>query len=419
MIEMEGQPSFTCDIDVFGSVGSIGADGVGEIGLAELVNRLRSDGIQSTAVKKVVSGYCNVGLLMDDSRSSIHFLHLEPKFGFLAESLKAARLVDLKFHRKHLLGLTTDGRVVGGGSNQFGQLGIGTIPGPSMNNLAIVPKLVNVICIATGESHSAACTADGNIYTWGSSFYGQCSGSRAIHLTPSSVHGIPPMCSVVCGAYFTLAVSATGGDVYGWGDNTSSQLGLGQFATCIRRPCRIPLPHSVVKLSCGYGHAAALGSDGMLVVWGLNSSGQIGIQGTSCGKTPSVLDVDPDLINKNHVVDVLCGPNFTALLDTSGRVFTFGSDTPKGRLGRPKGGGRLEPGRIQRIDEKKVHRITECSSALLCQTATTISRVDISTVCASGGTLITIYGYAIANIKGFAWIKFCYKPYVRCCLLFL
>lgn len=67
---------------------------------------------------------------------------------------------------KHVLVLTTDGQVLAWGANEFGQLGLGH------NSVVHSPHLVEslqeeiVVEISCGSSHSAAITADGQLFTW-------------------------------------------------------------------------------------------------------------------------------------------------------------------------------------------------------------------------------------------------------------
>ncbi|SPQ98455.1 unnamed protein product (mitochondrion) [Plasmodiophora brassicae] len=114
-----------------------------------------------------------------------------------------------------------------------------------------------------------------------------------------------------------------------------------------------------------------------------------------------------------RAIEVLCGPNFSCVLDTAGNVTTFGSDSPRGRLGRP-GEKTDDPGRISvaAASGRPVCRIAQCASALICATATSISHIDVSSLCASGGTLITLFGNGMASINGLVWVRFRYLPYL-------
>lgn len=63
----------------------------------------------------------------------------------------------------------------------------------------------------------------------------------------------------------------------------------------------------------------------------LNACGQLGLPGRgSRVRAPTRLDLTmPDGC---RAIEVLCGPNFSCVLDTAGNVTTFGSDSPRGEI---------------------------------------------------------------------------------------
>ena len=72
----------------------------------------------------------------------------------------------------HSLLLTSTGRVLSFGSAQYGQLGHGFDAGKQLSD-CLRPRYIEAlkhekcICVAAGELHSGAVTADGDVYTWG------------------------------------------------------------------------------------------------------------------------------------------------------------------------------------------------------------------------------------------------------------
>jgi hypothetical protein len=87
---------------------------------------------------------------------------------------------------------------------------------------------------------------------------------------------------VNCGKYHTAAISADG-DVYAWGLNDSGQLGLGSRSVKAPTPAKIEAfsGRGIVQLACGQYHTLALTQDGEVYSMGfggsfLNGAGGLG-----------------------------------------------------------------------------------------------------------------------------------------------
>ena len=87
-----------------------------------------------------------------------------------------------------------------------------------------------IASVAVGSSHMVALARDGSAWTWGSGEYGRCGNGRASQPLPAPVALLTERSSrclsVAAGAAHSLAATAAG-EVWGWGKNETSQLGLG------------------------------------------------------------------------------------------------------------------------------------------------------------------------------------------------
>ena len=85
----------------------------------------------------------------------------------------------------HSLLLTSTGRVLSFGTANYGQLGHGYDAGKQLSD-QLRPRYIDafknerIICVAAGELHSGAVTADGDVYTWVSSL--SCIHLHALYL---------------------------------------------------------------------------------------------------------------------------------------------------------------------------------------------------------------------------------------------
>ena len=213
----------------------------------------------------------------------------------------------------HTVALLTDGSVLAWGDNSSGQLGDGT------TTTALTPVRV----CAAGQSapcssflsgitslgpglldHSLAVGPGGAVFAWGNNFFGQLGdGSTTDRPIPGQVCAVGQ--SAPCSSFLTgitavaggslshsVALDA-GGSVYGWGFNSSGQLGDG---TTVNRsvpvqacavgqtaPCSSFLT-GATAISAGTFHSVALLSGGSVLAWGFNSGGQLG-DGTTANRS--------------------------------------------------------------------------------------------------------------------------------------
>jgi alpha-tubulin suppressor-like RCC1 family protein len=145
--------------------------------------------------------------------------------------------------------------------------------------------------IAVGHDHTCARRTDGSVLCWGDNRFGQLSGGDEMRRVPALVEGLAGRATqLALGDGFTCA-RMDDGTVHCWGRGEMGQLGAearescaGDMA-CARAAQRVPGLGGVVQVAAGAAHACALETDGQVVCWGLNGSGQVG-DGTLGGHAP-------------------------------------------------------------------------------------------------------------------------------------
>ena len=141
---------------------------------------------------------------------------------------------------------------------------------------------LQVASISCGNYHTAACTLDGQLYTWGANTDGQLGlddfGDRASPHRVTLTHSSRPL-QVACGGRHTIVLGERS-EVWSCGCNLHGQLGHGEdFGTePLKRLIEIDAlsDERVVLVACGGAHSAAVCDDGTLYTWGKNHNGQLG-----------------------------------------------------------------------------------------------------------------------------------------------
>ncbi|XP_030741270.1 X-linked retinitis pigmentosa GTPase regulator [Echinops telfairi] len=184
--------------------------------------------------------------------------------------------------------------------------------------------------ITCGDEHTAVITGTNKLYMFGSNNWGQLGlGTKSSVLKPTCVKALKPekVKFAACGRNHTL-VSTEGDHVYATGGNNEGQLGLGDVEerNTFQRIDFFSAQHKIKQLSAGSNTSAVLTEDGELFMWGDNSEGQIGL-----GEVPSICVPRQVSIGK-PISWISCGYYHSAFITTDGKLYTFG-EPESGKLG--------------------------------------------------------------------------------------
>ncbi|KAI5163338.1 regulator of chromosome condensation [Nematocida ausubeli] len=174
------------------------------------------------------------------------------------------------------------------------------------------------------------------VYSWGAGDAGQLGteteegmSTKPIEITYFSNKRIV---EVVCGGMHSLALSIDG-SVYSWGCNDEGVLGR---CGNEEEPSKIVFPNNVKikKVVAGDSISAAVDENDELWTWGL-FRGPGGVIGHSINKDESVCKMAkaPLKMDGIKVAQVQAGCNHLAVIDTKGKLYTWG-DGENGKLGR-------------------------------------------------------------------------------------
>lgn len=240
------------------------------------------------------------------------------------------------------LALGSDGNVYAWGDDDGGQIGDGSIVGGGVSTPAPVslPAGVTATAVSAGGT-GFALGSDGKIYAWGNGPLGN--GTDVSSATPVQVSlpGGVAATAISTGNAANLAVGSDG-SIYAWGNDQVGQLGNGTTGL-FDSPVRVSLPGGVAAtaVSEGYYSSLALGSDGNVYSWGLNSYGQLGDGSTTNSTTP----VRVSLPSGVKATAVSAGYLMSAALGSDGNIYAWGSNAD-GDLGDASSADSTTPAQV-------------------------------------------------------------------------
>jgi hypothetical protein len=148
--------------------------------------------------------------------------------------------------------------------------------------------------LTAGTDHTCGVTADGSAYCWGSNQSGQIGvgSTGGVMATPAAVSGGRRWGAISAGPSETCGVTLDGSGQC-WGANPSGGLGNGSW-NASAEPATVATTNSWSSLTVGSGHACGRTVNGFGYCWGLNDVGQVGdgTNGTANNRSiPSFISV--------------------------------------------------------------------------------------------------------------------------------
>ncbi|TVP85557.1 MAG: hypothetical protein EA375_04305 [Acholeplasmataceae bacterium] len=212
-----------------------------------------------------------------------------------------------------------------------------------------------VIALSFGETHAAALTSQGHLLTWGYNTYGQLGdGTTNGRRSPADItshfnlQAGETIIQVSLGSQHSAALTSQG-RVFTWGVSWSGRLGNGTpdvdvYSTPIDITDHFGLQigETIIQLSLGAEHSTALTSAGRLFLWGKNEHGQLG-DGTNTDRHHPIDITDHfGLAGHETIIRVSLGNSHSIALTSMDRVFTWGANS-SGQLGDGSGSPRNMP----------------------------------------------------------------------------
>jgi len=230
------------------------------------------------------------------------------------------------------LAIQTNGTLWAWGNNSYGQLGFSdqtNRSSPVQIGALSIWTQVAVGGLGISSAHVMAIQSPGTLWSWGLNSFGQLGNNSTTFIpvySPVQVGTLSTWTQVACGYNYTAAIQSPG-TLWTWGLNSSGQLGLNTPTTNnASSPVQIGAVNYWTQVAAGAGHIVAIQSPGTLWSWGNNTQGQLGLSDTTNRSSPVQIG------SSSLWTQVACGPYFTTALQTPGTLWAWGNNS-FGQLG--------------------------------------------------------------------------------------
>jgi alpha-tubulin suppressor-like RCC1 family protein len=211
----------------------------------------------------------------------------------------------------HTAAIKTDGTLWIWGRGNNGALGNGVTTGTRSTPITTFAGGTNWKQVDCGNLHTTAIKTDGTLWTWGAGTSGQLGNTGGTdRSTPiTTFPGGNNWKQVSSGTTYTAAIK-TDGTLWTWGGGNYGRLGNNNTTANQLTPVTTFSGGTNWKqVSCGYGLASAIKTDGTLWTWGNGSFGQLGNADTANKLTPVTT-----FAGGTNWKQVNCGREFTAAI---------------------------------------------------------------------------------------------------------
>lgn len=216
----------------------------------------------------------------------------------------------------HILALKNDGSLWVLGDNEFGQLGLGYI-GSEITGEPVRLGTDTWKYVCAGSTYSFGIKSDGTLWSWGHNNQGQLGlGDTNDRDEPTEItsYGTDDWKMISTSnaknfdEYQTVIGIQSDGTLWGWGDNNSGVISIGNPDTTI--PYQLGSATDWENVSVGSAFAVGI-KGGALKSWGSNDqNGTLGIGSSSPSSFPFNAGLQTPSSDTDWV-DVSCGPDFT------------------------------------------------------------------------------------------------------------
>ncbi len=142
--------------------------------------------------------------------------------------------------------------------------------------------------IVTTQSTTVALKEDYSLYAWGFGTSGQVGNNNIISVSSPVLLGTKSWLAIGTGLIHSTAIDSSG-KLYTWGLGTGGSLGTVSLASTSSPVIVKSINDSFVRISAGGSHSIVIRDDYSPFVWGLNTSGQLGLNDLTNRSLPTLI----------------------------------------------------------------------------------------------------------------------------------
>jgi alpha-tubulin suppressor-like RCC1 family protein len=236
----------------------------------------------------------------------------------------------------HSLLLSDDGSVFSMGANSGGRTGLGTTSGDTQIATPIDTTNLGgrkITQVAAGERHSLLLADDGSVFSFGSNNSGQLGlgtpGSRSVATPIDATNLGGRKITQIAAEYEHSLLLADDGSVFSFGNNSYGQLGLGTTGGSAVVATPIDATNlggmKITEVSAGRLHSLIKAEDGRAFSFGNNFDGQLGL-GTTGGTLPLATPINTTNLGGQVISQMAAGGWFNLLLPEPALPGDFNQD---------------------------------------------------------------------------------------------
>ena len=310
-----------------GTLYGCGRNDYGQLGLGDESNRttLTITGINTNDIKSVYCGYThtiilkNNGTLWGCGRNDYGQLGLgdtNSRSTFTSIGINTNDIKSVYCGHDYTLILKNNGILWGCGANGYGQLGLGD----TTNRTTFTQIINDVKSVYCGGIHTIILKNDNTLWGCGRNGSGQLGLGDTYDKTNFTKISINTnnIKSICCGYAYTFILN-NDGILWGCGANDYGQLGLGDKSDRNVFTQITTNTNDIESIYCGYYYTFILKNDGTLWGCGQNTFSQLGLGDTNDRKT-----FTQAITNTNNIKSIYCGNSYILMLKNDGTLWGCG-----------------------------------------------------------------------------------------------
>ncbi len=255
------------------------------------------------------------------------YKQVAPQFIQLPATIGNKKVIQLAALGFETLALLNDNSFVHWNNFDSAELGVGDIINLSSLKFLPLPPIfssTNVIQIAGGGHHVLILLSNGQIWGAGENDNGQLglglADDKIISLQQAKLQDMHAI-QIAAGGNHSLALLSNG-QLLAWGANDTGQLGLGHTADqFLPQPVNIG-PHRIKQITAGKYSSYALLENGQIFAWGHNSSGELGLNNREDQFSPQLVNLGP-----HKAMKIMAGTTHVFAVLENGQLFGWGSNS--------------------------------------------------------------------------------------------